>query len=1499
MLTIDGSRPQSVFPDRLYILTAPNVLRIQREETVVVEAHNVASDIVVQINLKVFPERHIVLYHTEAHLTSANDYLASATVKIDVDNLPKIPSGNQYVYLEAISTDFTLQTVILVSLQAGYIFIQTDKPLYTPTQTVLYRLLAVDNEMKPCKQNMVVDYVNPQDVIVERFEVNVKDASGIVAKSFPVPEIVNIGMWKIVASYKDAPAINFTTQFEVKEYVLPSFDVTLESKKPFFHVDDTELHITVTARFTYGKPVQGRAFILFGIMKDGEKLSIAKSLQSVPVIDGSGEASLKREQLIENFKNIDELVGRSIYVTASVITHAGIDMVVAEKTGIKIVVRKYIISFSKTSKYYKPGLPLNMMVYVTTPDGSPASGVPVKVDSMNAWAMTRVDGIAIFAVNTAVDSRELLLKVSTDSPNVPPDQQASAMMVAKPYMTLRGSRNYLNIDFQYRELRLWDNVLVRLHFVNDNKGVQDQIRYVTYMFINKGKIVKVGRQLRMKNQNVVAMQFPINSNLFPSFRLLVYYYVVIGRHVELVADSVWIDVEDTCIGTLKLSAANPNNLRRTFYPGQALTLKLTGDPGAKVVIVAVDKAVFALSKKNKITQSKIWSVVEKNDIGCTPGSGSDVFGVFSDAGLAFVTSTDLKTERRTGADNDDEYYDYEDLTSRTQFPESWLWMTNTLPSTQDENGHTTMELHVSLKDRITTWEIQAVSLSPTKGLCVAEPYEVIVMKDFFIDLQLPYSTVLNEQVEIRAVVNNNFENGMKVRVQFPYNENLCSHAKLTERYTTTVNIPGKSTAVVPYVIIPLTIGEIMIEVKASVHGLFVGDAVRKPLRVLPEGLVNQFFYEMRDHFAETMESIIDEWKLTHLIQFPSGDGEENMEVMSAAVIGVIYTDKYNQWEKLEMDTREIALKYIYYGYTHELQFRKDDGSFATLTNRKSSTWLTAYVVKVFTMAHNLVLIDRDIICGAVKWLILKEQKLDGQFTEESPVLHTSIIGGMQASNDNVALTAFVLIALIEAKPVCLSVVQEYNHSIKTATAYLLRHIDGLERSYDAVISAYALSLMGISRQQVVMRFASPDQSHWPVRGDPNSLYTIEATGYALLFLLQQMQYDQAGKLVRWLSKRNEYGGGLSSTQATIIALQAQAKYVTVPPEFTWNDLTVKLYIQKNLRAVWINIAPGFVQSKMISTSYYGKVLDDKKDCKRYNLQVTVEHVEEARRPEGVLNTLLMNICTRYHGDTPSSFVILDVSMLTGFTPDSNDLEQLKDGIEKFIARYEIDGLSTGGSLIIYLNTVPNLEESCFAFKVHQFYNIGFIQPAAVKLYEYYNTTNTCTKFYNVPEPSDLLWKICQEDDECRCAEGSCVSIKTDQRELIKRDDFSCAPGTDYVYKVTFIGKEKRDSYIYYAMKILALIKQGSDAVAQDDERELITHANCNDKFNVELNQDYLIMGRRSDLWFGAESVRYLIGENTWIERWPSNAECQEEMFRELCTNLRVFADDLGIFGCDS
>lgn len=69
--------------------------------------------------------------------------------------------------------------------------------------------------------------------------------------------------------------------------------------------------------------------------------------------------------------------------------------------------------------------------------------------------------------------------------------------------------------------------------------------------MNKGKILKVGRQKREPGQDLVVMPLTITADFIPSFRLVAY-YTLIGSNGqrEVVADSVWVDVKDSCMGTV-------------------------------------------------------------------------------------------------------------------------------------------------------------------------------------------------------------------------------------------------------------------------------------------------------------------------------------------------------------------------------------------------------------------------------------------------------------------------------------------------------------------------------------------------------------------------------------------------------------------------------------------------------------------------------------------------------------------------------------------------------------------------------------------------------------------------------------------------------------------------------------------------------------------------------------------------------------------------------------
>uniref|UniRef100_A0A8C1R1S4 Uncharacterized protein n=1 Tax=Cyprinus carpio TaxID=7962 RepID=A0A8C1R1S4_CYPCA len=623
---------------------------------------------------------------------------------------------------------------------------------------------------------------------------------------------------------------------------------------------------------------------------------------------------------------------------------------------------------------------------------------------------------------TAANNFQILtdIKAKTKDPQLSDEQQAVRKMTAQAYETKGGSQNYLHIGIDAAELQIGDSVRVYLN-TGQIPGVKDQD--FTYMILSKGQIVKVDR-FKRKGQSLVTLPVTVTKDMVPSFRFVAYYHV---GSSEVVSDSVWVDVKDTCMGTLQIKVKDKLN---TYDTGDEVKLQITGDPGAKVGLVVVDKAV----NKNRLTQTQIWDVIEKHDIGCTAGGGRDSMGVFTDAGLMFESNTAGGTNTRTkindlfllkqNTDDDDYYTDSEEIVSHTQFRESWLWEEIDLC---DKCSTPATEKVIYLKDSITTWQILAVSLSPTLGICVAEPEEMVVFKHLFIDLKMPYSAVRGEQLEIKAIIHNYTPNKQKVRVEFMETEDVCSFASKKGKYRTTVSVEKDSSISVSYVIIPMTLGNHMIEVKASAYDAIYTDGVRKQLKVVSEGVLtsvhkgnvelnpvkngdkplvfksvipadrlpdtpaDMYIAITGEEITQTVEQAISGSFMGRLIVQPSGSGEQNMMLMTLPLIATHYLDSTSQWDTVGMERRNEAVNYINTGYQWQLSYRKSDGSYAAWTHRPSSTWLTAYVAKVFSMANNIVNIEENVICSALKWLILHKQTLYGSFKEDSAVIQGEMV----------------------------------------------------------------------------------------------------------------------------------------------------------------------------------------------------------------------------------------------------------------------------------------------------------------------------------------------------------------------------------------------------------------------------------------------------------------------------------------------------------------------------
>uniref|UniRef100_A0A3Q1G1Q6 Alpha-macroglobulin receptor-binding domain-containing protein n=1 Tax=Acanthochromis polyacanthus TaxID=80966 RepID=A0A3Q1G1Q6_9TELE len=408
--------------------------------------------------------------------------------------------------------------------------------------------------------------------------------------------------------------------------------------------------------------------------------------------------------------------------------------------------------------------------------------------------------------------------------------------------------------------------------------------------------------------------------------------------------------------------------------------------------------------------------------------------------------------------------------------------------------------------------------------------------------------------------------------------------------------------------------------------------------------------------------------------------------MTLPVIATLYLDKTNQWETVGFLKRNEALQHIRTGYKNELAYRKKDGSFAVWASRASSTWLTAYVVKVFSMANGLVAVQNEVICDAVKFLILNAQQPDGMFKEVGRVSHGEMIV-------NIIFSFFFSFLCVQSLP----------NSVDKAVGYLEKRLPHLTNPYAVAMASYALANEKKLNRDILKKHIAKELNHW--RSPRGHVYTMEATAYGLLALVK--------------------------AKATIMVYQAVAEYWTAAKEPEY-DLNVDVllpgrsqpdkfnfnannhYATRTSKINDINqdvkvTASGTGEATMVSL-YYARAAEKESDCQKFNMSV---ELIPGNLVASVFLYLFVVISAR-----DATMSILDIGLLTGFTVNTEDLKSLSKGRARTIAKYEMDkALSERGSLIIYLDKVSHTRPEEVAFRIHQTLKVGVLQPAAVSVYE--------------------------------------------------------------------------------------------------------------------------------------------------------------------------------------
>ncbi|KAM9112840.1 alpha-2-macroglobulin-like [Pangshura tecta] len=166
------------------------------------------------------------------------------------------PSGGQqevaelHVSIRGDALQFSERKKVLLRALQPRTFVQTDKAVYKPGQTVKFRIVSLDKDFVPSTWKLpLVTVQDPSGNRIAQWR-DVTRQQGIVDLSLPLSAEPALGAYAIEAQ-------GTRHSFSVEEYVLPKFEVTLELP-PVVTVLDETLLLRVCGRDTYGKPVLGR-----------------------------------------------------------------------------------------------------------------------------------------------------------------------------------------------------------------------------------------------------------------------------------------------------------------------------------------------------------------------------------------------------------------------------------------------------------------------------------------------------------------------------------------------------------------------------------------------------------------------------------------------------------------------------------------------------------------------------------------------------------------------------------------------------------------------------------------------------------------------------------------------------------------------------------------------------------------------------------------------------------------------------------------------------------------------------------------------------------------------------------------------------------------------------------------------------------------------------------------------------------------------------------------